>query len=168
MGKDNLLVSAAKGAVAGLVGTAIMTAAMPLSLDTLRKMGLLPPQSAAPDPRKQPPAKLAKKIAETAFDTHLDQDEAHVAGQAIHWGYGMGAGILYGLIQSRLRLPHLLHGSLLGGLVTLAAWTLVPEMGLTPPPTDQPAPKNIDQAIVLQIYGQAVAFTFHLLGGDKA
>ncbi|MGI8587954.1 MAG: DUF1440 domain-containing protein [Chloroflexia bacterium] len=168
MGKDNLLVSAAKGAVAGLVGTALMTAAMPLSLNVLRKMDLLPPQPAAPDPRKQPPAKLAQKIAETAFDTHLDRDEAHIAGQAIHWGYGTVAGIMYGVVQSRLRLPHLLHGSLFGGLVTLAAWTLVPEMGLTPPPAEQPAPKNIDQALVLQLYGQVVAFTFHLLGGDKA
>lgn len=170
--KESPLEIAAKGGVAGLIGTAALTAAtmgMPILMG---KLGMDAPDPPSPptsgskggtETEEEPPALFAEKVAEGVFDTSLDKGEKQVAGQAIHWGYGAAWGVFYGLGQSRLRLPHLLHGTVLGGLILLVASTLVPAMGVAPPPKTQEPATRAMQAATCLLYGWTTALAFHAL-----
>lgn len=166
-----------KGAAAGLAGTAVLTVAMSLAPKLMQQLGMSEGQSQGGQRPKQqatneqaneePTEKLAGKIAEGVFEKPLDEDAKQVAGQPIRWSYGAGWGAVYGIAQSSLRLPHFLHGSIFGTLVGVVASTLVPAMGLTPPPTSQPMPKNAMQFGMHLLYGWVTALAFHVLSSDE-
>lgn len=163
---ESPLAATAKGAVAGLAGTVALTAVMRFGPRALAGLGLLPEPAG---PREEPTAKLAGKVAGGVLERPIAADTRQTAGQAIHWAYGVSWGALYGIVQSSLRLPHLLHGALLGGLVAGVASTLVPAMRLTPPPTEQPPAMSALQVGRHLVYGWVTALTFRLLSpGDRA
>jgi hypothetical protein len=172
--ENSPLAAVAKGAVAGLVGTAVLTSAMPRTLATLRTYDLVPPEAPVPptteeaaEKMEQPPRKLTERVATGVLETDLSDETERAAGQAIHWGYGAAWGAFFGLMQGSLRLPFLLHGFLFGGLVGLAASTVVPALGLTPPPRRQPGVVDLTQFELHALYGCVTALTFHLLGGER-
>src|SRR5690348_17099719 len=153
----------AKGAIAGLAGTAVVSVLMPLLPQVLTSLGLMEPP---PGPKEEPTEQLAEDVAEGVFDTGLDEDTKQAAGQAIHWGYGTGWGAVYGIVQGSLHLPHLLHGTIFGGLIATIASTLVPAMGVMPPPSKLPMALNAGMLGINLAYGWVTALVFHLLGGD--
>ncbi len=160
---ESALEVTAKGAVAGLVGTAALTLAMSQAPKLMKMMGQAPPRQGG---GKKPPEKLAEKVAEGVFDQSLSDETQQIAGQAVHWGYGAAWGAFYGIAQSSLRLPHFLHGTIFGGLVAAVASTLMPSMGLTPPPTEQPAQRNAMQLVLHLLYGWVTALVFHFLSSE--
>jgi putative membrane protein len=157
---ESPLAVTAKGAVAGLAGTAALTVVMRFGPRMLTGLGLLPEEA---QPHEEPTAKLAGKVAGGVLERPIGEDTKESAGQAIHWAYGAGWGALYGIVQSSLRLPHLLHGALFGGVVAGVASTLVPAMRLTPPPTEQPPAMSALQVGWHLVYGWVTALTFRLL-----
>jgi len=144
-----------KGALAGLLGTAVITVGMRYAPQLLSAAGLPPPP-----PAEEPPAKLAQKLAAGVFETDVDPATKQTAGQAIHWAYGAGWGALYGIMQGSLHLPHWLHGTLFGGIVAAIASTLVPAMRLTPPASEQPDTQKALQLASRLVYGWVTAFVF--------
>lgn len=162
---ENPLVITAKGAVAGLVGTAVLSVTMQYGPQLMESLGFVPSQANQGD-GEEPTAKLAEKVAEGVLDTSIEEDTKQIAGQAIHWGYGAGWGAFYGIAQSSLRMPHFLHGTLFGALVAIVASTLVPAMGLTPPPSQQPTPISVMQLVQHLIYGWVTALVFGWLARD--
>ena len=115
---------------------------------------------------EEPTEKLAEKVSEGIFEQPLEEDTRQVAGQAIHWGYGTFWGVVYGIVQSSLRLPHLMHGTLFGSLIALVAATVVPAMRVVPPPEEQPASQRVMMTTINLIYGWVVALTFAFLSRD--
>lgn len=168
---ENPLEIAVKGGIAGLVGTVALTAAAKGLPILLERFGLdvtppNPPTSGSKglsDLEKEPYSLLAGKVAEGLLNTDLSKGEQIVAGQAMHWGYGAAWGAVYGLGQSILRLPHLLHGTLLGGLVFSIASTLVPAMGISPPHKAQEPATRAIQVVTCLLFGWVTALTFHTL-----
>jgi hypothetical protein len=165
--------AAMKGAVAGLAGTAVLTAAMQQVPHMLEQVGLGPSKkgewSGAGGGRhsEKPVEKLAEKVAEGVFDTRLDRKDRQVAGQVIHWAYGAGWGTLYGVVQSTFRLPHLLHGTLLAGLMALAAATVVPSTKVVPPPSDLPPERNLLQFVYILLSAWTTALVYGFLSRRK-
>jgi hypothetical protein len=164
---DQLALAAGKGAAAGLVGTALLTAAGRALPAASARLGAPMPEDVRPDrhPEGEPTQKLAQEVAVGVADRPLDREERQTAGEAIHWTYGALWGALYGLAQSQLRLPHLLHGTLFGALVGTVASTVVPAIGLSRGPMDQPAAKSGMQLGLHLLYGLGTALVFRLLDG---
>jgi len=159
----------AKGAIAGLAGTAAITMAMRRTPQLLQQLGLQPSEPPAAEAQKiaesagQPTEKLAEKVATGVLEKPIAEDTRQVAGQAVHWGYGAAWGALYGIVQGSIRWPSLMHGTIFGGVVGAVASTLVPAMRLTPPPTQQPMPANAMMMVYHLLYGWVTAVTFRLL-----
>lgn len=161
---ENPVIASIKGAVAGLIGTVAITLGLQYGPQLLQKANLLPASQPQPE---EPTEKLAAKVAGKVLDTGLDIDTKKVAGQTICWVYGAGWGAIYGLAQNWLRLPHFLHGTLFGIIVGAVASTLVPALGLTPPPTKQPPALSGLQFFLHLLYGWITALVFHALSSKK-
>jgi uncharacterized protein DUF1440 len=162
---------AIKGGIAGLAGTAVLTVAMKRVPVLMQELGLAPPDAPSSEAEadrsaRQPTEDLAEKVASGVLEQPLEQDTKRMAGQAVHWGYGAGWGAVYGIVQASVRLPLLLHGSLFGSLVAIVASTLVPAMGLMPPPTRQPMAMNAMQFVFHLIYGWTTAVAFWILAKE--
>src|SRR5438309_11898254 len=115
--EESPLSATVKGGVAGMLSTAVITAAMKYGPTILRQIGVDAPEPPASARKGEPPEQLAGKVAQGIFDTRLDKEGKQIVGQAIHWTYGAGWGALYGILQSTLRLPFMVHGTLLGALM---------------------------------------------------
>jgi uncharacterized membrane protein YagU involved in acid resistance len=163
-----------KGGIAGLAGTAVLTLAMKRAPEAMQRLGISTSEPPASEVQAQsergaeePTSKLAEKVAVGMLDTLVEEETKHAAGQAVHWGYGAAWGAMYGIVQSSLRFPDLLHGTVFGTIVGLVASTVVPAIGLTPPPKRQPMLINAMQMVYHLLYGWTTALTFRLLSEDN-
>jgi hypothetical protein len=162
-----------KGAIAGLVGTAAITAGKQRRPELMQQFGLGsadPPSESrvqGGQPPEEPTAKLAGKVATGVLEKPIEEGTRERAGQAIHWAYGAAWGALYGVLQGTLRWPLPLSGTFFGLIVGAVASTAVPAMRLTPPPTRQPASMNVMQTVLHLLYGWVTALVFGLLASKK-
>jgi hypothetical protein len=155
---------ALKGAVAGLVGTVLLTLAMrrlqPL-VDLVWPVQVLTEQA---DDSLDPTSRLAEKVAVGVFETELPMDVSQTIGKGIHWGYGALWGTIYGIVQSSIHLPIAAHGSVLGFVVWMVGpLGLVPAMRLSTSPLKKPMPQPLRSLFFHEIYGLSVAVAYKLL-----
>jgi hypothetical protein len=144
-----------RGAVAGLAGTAAMSAAMAVAKAT----GLMAGES--------PPRKVGRNFEEAVGvrdELPRAAFEASWVGQ--HVAYGAAAGVAYALARGRLRLPEPLPA---GPLFGAALWAFgyagwLPAAGLYPPPTAEPRRRVGTLIAAHLIYGTATAAVSRLLG----
>jgi hypothetical protein len=147
-----------RGAVAGLAGTAVMSAAMAVAKAT----GLMDGE--------WPPRKVARNFEESiGVRDELPQAAFEVSWVAQHFAYGAAAGVAYALSQRRLRLPEPLPS---GPLFGAALWAFgyagwLPATGLYPPPTAEPRRRFGTLIAAHLIYGTAVASVSRLLGPSR-
>jgi hypothetical protein len=157
---------AVKGLVAGLAGTGALTVAMKRAPVMMQQLGLASPDFGARGTGAEaadPTQRLAERVATGVLEKPLQDDAREIAAQGIHWGYGAAWGVVYGLVQGTFRWPTLVHGTCFGGLVATVASTVVPALGLTPPPTRQPLSMNAMQVGLHLLYGWVTALAFRLL-----
>src|SRR3954451_6451120 len=87
------------GVLAGLGGTAVMTLAQ-LVEQRLRGAGDQgPPRSWDEAPA---PAQVGERIAGGVFDQHVPLQQAPALNNAVHWLYGTGWGVVYGVLRGSL------------------------------------------------------------------
>lgn len=154
MGEQRMSVgdAALKGALAGLIGGAAMAAAM-------KAEQLLLPAGSQAD---MPPVELVETEAEKA-GVSLSQPQALAAGMAAHMGYSALLGATYGVVQSRLHAPTLLHGLLFGTLAYAAGYAkggIMPRTGTMPPPTQQPLERAVLPPAAHAVFGLTTAEAF--------
>ena len=153
-----------KGALAGAAGTWVMSKAMERVPSLLRETGVpLPKAPRSPTGSKTPTEEVADGLAEAGEVGPLDEDERATAGQAIHWGYGAAWGAVYGIMQSSLRLPHIIIGTLFGALVGSVADTVMPRLGLQTSPAGRPPSLTVLYMSYHLIYGWATALAWAIL-----
>jgi hypothetical protein len=150
-----------KGSLAGLAGTAVMSAFQERAPELMGRAGLSVPQPPAPPTDPDAPDSPTEELAERVTEGELAPDQREIAGEAIHWAYGAGWGAYFGVMQSTFRPSSLLHGAFLGGLMTLIATRFIPRLGLVPPPKSR-------EELVLSgsshvVYGLATAITYRIL-----
>jgi hypothetical protein len=137
-----------KGAVGGAVATAMMSGVMVAG----SRMGLM---------RDQPP----KRIARAALPGHRHRPKPGegVAGALAHFGFGITAGSLYGVLTRGRRVP-----ATAGIGYALAIWVSsyqgwIPSLGILPPASkDRPG----RQAVMIAghvVYGTVLALTMNRL-----
>lgn len=122
------------GAAAGLVATVPMTVAM-----TAMHRGLPASQRYV-----LPPRRITMRAARKAgVKHHLDESERRAATMVSHFGYGGGAGALFGMVSPRDPLRAVAAGMGFGVLVWAVSYLgLMPALGLHPPATKEPAGRN--------------------------
>jgi hypothetical protein len=146
--RPNLIHELGKGAVAGLVGTAAIT----LSMYVERRI------------RRAPPNTLAAKAVQKAFKlepTATYSGERHLA-QAVSWGYGTLWGLARGLLGA-LRVGGVPATAAHFGAVSGAAMTLLPAIGMLPPPWKLPPREIASFALHHLIYAGVAGATYELL-----
>jgi hypothetical protein len=129
----------ARGTIAGLAGTAVVTAVMLVE----ERFGVPGARVSPGDPESweeaPAPAQVGQRVAEGVFDRPLPVASAPLVGSAVHWAYGAAWGALYGLVAETRRPPWAPAGAVLG----LGVWAaghagLLPAAGLAPPFWRQP------------------------------
>ncbi|MGQ0607501.1 MAG: hypothetical protein ACT4OQ_03445 [Chloroflexota bacterium] len=153
-----------KGALAGAAGTAVMGAFMERAPHILESFGIrLPADRPGPTASDAPTEAIAERVAEGVAKHPLDDRAKATAGQAVHWTYGAAWGAFFGVMQSTLKLPHLVHGTIFGALVGVVADTLMPAMRLQRDPRTNPAPTNVMHMVSHIVFGWTTAFVYAAL-----
>jgi hypothetical protein len=144
-----------RGAVAGLAGTAVMSAAMAVAKATGLMAG------------EWPPRKVARNFDEAigVYD-ELPQAAFEASWVGQHFAYGAAAGVAYVLTQRRSGIPEPLPS---GPLFGAALWAFgyagwLPLTGLYPPPSAEPRRRVGTLIVTHLIYGTATASVSCLLG----
>lgn len=153
-----------KGALAGAAGTAVMGAFMEKAPALLGSMGLEvpegPPGPTAPD---TPNEAVAERLAKGVAKQPLAKKDKAIAGEAVHWSYGAAWGAFFGVMQSTLRLPHLVHGTAFGVLVGIVADTVMPRLRLQNPPSRNPMEVNVMHMAAHLVFGWTTAIVWGIL-----
>jgi|SRR5215213_239475 len=149
----------ARGAVAGLVGTAAMTAAM------------LPLKKASMAPGTLAPRQITENLLnKLGVRGRLSTPAFEASWVALHFGYGTISGVAYALGQRAIgRERPLLAGPVFGTVLWAAGYCgWLPLVGLYPPPTRLPKRQVGAELIATHlVYGVSTAATHRAFGGES-
>jgi uncharacterized protein DUF1440 len=141
------------GAVAGAVGTAAMTA---YQLAVIRARGSEPSRT---------PAEVSKRIIRGVFQRDVPEDKTELLNNGMHWTYGTGWGIAYGIVAPSLPGSPFRNGVLFGLVVWAASLVELPAMKIAPPVWETPPREVALDASYHLVYGVAVALAYAALSG---
>ena len=163
-----------RGAVAGVIGGCIASWVMNQYLSAQRPPANPEPsqaceqggqssqqsqesQKSAANQGDDATVKTAQAISRGLFNHELTPQEKKVAGPAVHYGYGMLVGGLYGALAEVWAPASAGFGMVYG----MALWlfgdeTAVPVLGLGPPPTQVAARDHADYLAGHLVYGIAL------------
>jgi hypothetical protein len=138
----------AAAGLAGLAGTAAMSAAMAIA----RLVGLMGGEA--------PPRQVARNLEEgLGVRDNLSRPAFEASWVIQHVAYGMAAGVAYEPLRGRIPLGEPIPAGLAFGTALWAAgyagWA--PALGLTPPPTREPARRIATEIVTHLIYGTTTA-----------
>lgn len=139
----------ARGLVAGIAGTAAMTAYQEL-VAKIRGGESKEPTRWVDTPV---PAQLGKRIVEGVLDRKVTLKDAPLLTNAMHWGYGVSWGGIYGLVQESIRANAAADGAALGTALWGSSYIAMPAIGLQEQIWKYP-PKEL-----------AIEFSYHLVYG---
>ena len=125
------------GAIGGLAGTAVKSIAEQIA----------PPR---PPERPSPPV----VAVEMATGEHIPEDKKDLVQEAVHWPFGTLTGAAYGAVAEILPVATTGYGAAFG-LSVLAGTheSVMPALGITPPPTELPAKEQASEVFSHTLYG---------------
>jgi uncharacterized membrane protein len=137
----------ARGAVAGVAGTAVMTAAQVVEMRLTGR-----------DPSRAP-EQVGRRVVRGLFGKRVPRKEGEHLNQAMHWLYGTSWGMGYGVVTATggTRPDPLKGGAALGATAWAASLAQLPAFGVAPPPWEQPPAALAADLVVHLAYGVAVA-----------
>lgn len=126
----------ARGAVAGVAGTAAMDVVQYVQYrvgggqDTFFhwELGAVTGWEGAPAP-----AQVGKRVIEGLFRAELPDEAANRMNNAVHWAYGTGWGVVYGVLAGSTATPRLGWGPVFASLQWLLDYVVLPPTGLYQP-----------------------------------
>ncbi len=159
----------ARGLVAGVVGTACMTAAQMLYAK------LQPPapqedQGASSEPQDpwegaSAPAQVGRRVIEGVFHGEVPPERIPLLTNVMHWGYGTGWGAVYGLAQGGRRTRPLRDGLLFGTGVWAMAYVQLVPMGIYELPWKYPIKDLASEWGFHLVHGPGVAAAYRVIAG---
>jgi hypothetical protein len=165
MARTSPLGALGRGVVAGLAGTAAMTAYQ--TIVAVRR-GSSVEETVAPEPPDTwedapAPAQVGYRFLHGVFRRDASPQHSAAFTNAVHWSYGAAWGALYGLVQGTVHAPALRNGAVLGTTAFGSAYVMLPAMNLYDPPWNY-SPKTLatDWSYHL-VYGLGVAGAYRLL-----
>jgi hypothetical protein len=169
-GAPTALGALARGAIAGVAGTAMMTACQTLSARLLASgCGDSDGDSggdAGTDAWEQAPApaKVAERIVEGVFQRTLPARRIDLATSVMHWSYGTSCGLVYGALSASTPTaggPR--RGMAFGAGVWLMSYVELVPLGLYGPPWKEPLKELAMDLSYHLAYGLGVGTTYRLL-----
>lgn len=167
-----------RGLAAGVIGTAVMTAAQELwarlqSSQTSGDSGKGElgdddhQHGTHGDPWQQAskPAHVGRRIIEGVFQKEVSPELAPALTHGMHWAYGTGWGAVYGLIQGTFPSRPLSRGLRFGAGVWIMAYVQLVPMGLYEPPWKYSAKDLATELGFHLAYGGGVGLGYRLLEG---
>lgn len=150
-----------RGLLAGVVGTAAMTAAQRIGGHFESTGGDEGQERSWED--APAPAKVAKRILEGVFHRDVPVSRIDLLTHATHWLYGVAWGAVYGLAQETERPSPQRRGLLFAAGVWSASYIALVPMGIYEPPWRYPAGTLALDASYHLVYGEAVAAAYAVL-----
>lgn len=155
----------ARGLVAGVGGTAAMTAwqELPAKLQGSSEDGC----GGSSEPRTDEerweqapvPAKVGWRIVEGLLRRQVPASRIGLLTNVMHWSYGVGWGAVYGIVQGSRRRPALRTGLLFGTFVWAMSYVELVPLGLYEPPWAY-GPKGLAQDLSYHLaYGAGLGAT---------
>ena len=130
-----------KGALAGLIGGLIATAAKTAAEK------IYPPRTHG---EPEPPDVLAEKLGEPRRETAQNK----IASEGIHWGFGALTGVAYGMMAELYPQVTAKNGATFGlTLMTVTHEGALPALGLSAAPNDQQPREQRSEAATHIVYG---------------
>ena len=109
------------------------------------------------------PALLGKRLVEGVTGRDLEPDRARLVSNVMHWGYGIGNGVQYGLVAGRLRKPPIRYGIPFGAVVWGGDYVILPILKLYKPIWEYDRKTLANDLAAHLVYGLATAATFRVL-----
>ena len=135
------------GLTAGLAGTAVMTGVQAVEMKVSGREG----------------SSVPAKAVETVLDVEAESEDAEQQlTQLTHWAYGTALGAARGLISAVGLCPPYADLAFFG-VVWGGALTMLPSLGLAPPPTEWPGKQVAMDAAHHAVYAVAVGAVFEAL-----
>jgi hypothetical protein len=160
-----------RGLVAGLVGTACMTALQEVMAKRRRAAMPVPMrdfEDADPWSHAPAPAQLAKRVVEGVLHRDVPVERIPLFTNAVHWGYGTALGGLYGVAQSSFPGKPGVRGPLFGlGVWAQSYATLVP-LGLYKWPWHYRAGAIAKDVSYHLLYGTGTAVGYELVSRGRS
>ena len=145
-----------RAAIDGAEGGAAGTLLMSLVMLGAKKAGLM---------GKLPPKRITEAALQAAGETQTNNETVDVLTTIAHFGYGIGAGVLFGVVVQRLRpsLDRGLLGVIYGSLIWFVSYKgWVPALGIMPPP-ERDRPYRPESMLVAHwVYGWTLGKVFAL------
>jgi hypothetical protein len=160
----------ARGLVAGAVGTAAMDAL--LYVRYRRGGGENNPEAwefsadIADWDQAPAPAQVGKRLIEGLFQVELPPSRARLTNNVTHWGYGMLAGLQYGVIAGSLRRPRIVCGLPFGATVWATGYVILPAAKLYQPIWEYDRRTLAKDLSAHLVFGLGTAATLQLLSGS--
>lgn len=79
------------------------------------------------------PGQVARRVIEGFTQRKLADRWAFPVSTAMHWGYGSGSAVAYGIVAGSLRRPRAAYGLPFGAAVWATGYVVLPEGGLYKP-----------------------------------
>ncbi len=138
-----------KGALAGLIGGLAGSLTMELFQAGLKKVS-----GEKGGGGEDATVKAAERISEGVRNESLEEDEKQPAGEMVHYAFGGGAGLVYGIAAEALPKSSAGWGLLFGAVLWLLADEIgVPAAGLANGPNKTPVSQHASALAAHLVYG---------------
>jgi uncharacterized membrane protein YagU involved in acid resistance len=152
--KKNVLKQALFGAIGGAAGTFVLSKVMALGSKLQSPEDQWIERELKPEP---PTEALARRAAHAGLGVELSRQEKQQLGQAVHWGYGITWGAIYGIMRTQLPMTSKLAGLPFGvAFGFLGSGVLLPLFKLTPPATEFPVSSHLNGLVSHYAYTATV------------
>jgi uncharacterized membrane protein YagU involved in acid resistance len=111
------------------------------------------------------PGEIAARVIEGVYQRQVPEGRVELLNNAMHWAYGTGLGIVYGLAQGTFHARTMRHGLAFGALVWGASLLQLPAMRLAPPVWEYPPQELAVDVGSHVVYGLGVAGAYAAASG---
>jgi hypothetical protein len=109
------------------------------------------------------PALVGKRLVEAVTGHELAPEHARLVSNVMHWSYGIGNGVQFGLVAGRLGRPRIRDGLLFGVVVWGSGYVILPILKLYKPIWEYDAKTLAEDLSAHLVYGLATAATLRAL-----
>jgi hypothetical protein len=109
------------------------------------------------------PALLGKRVIERITGSELPANRARLVNNVMHWAYGIGNGVQFGIVAGRVRKPRIRYGLAFGAAVWGSDYVILPILKLYKPIWEYDAKTLADDLCAHLVYGLATAAALRAL-----
>jgi hypothetical protein len=109
------------------------------------------------------PALVGKRLVEGVTGHELAPNRARLVSNVMHWAYGIGNGVQYGIVAGRLRTPRIRYGLLFGATVWGTGYVILPILKLYKPIWEYDRKTLANDLSAHLVYGIATAAALRAL-----